>query len=74
MPAPDEKIVDASGKLVLPGLVEIHSHGCVGYDFSNADEEGVKQMCSWYAAKGVTTVLATTMTNEYESYKRRSEP
>ena len=70
MPAPDEKIVDASGKLVLPGLVEIHSHGCVGYDFSNADEEGVKQMCSWYAAKGVTTVLATTMTNEYESYKK----
>ena len=72
-PMPGEEVVDAAGKLVLPGLIEIHSHGCVGYDFSNADEEGLKQMCAWYAAKGVTTVLATTMTNEYESYKRAVE-
>lgn len=67
--AEGEEILDAGGMLVLPGLVEIHSHGCVGYDFSGADEEGVRKMCSWYAENGITTVLATTMTNEFESYK-----
>ena len=37
-------VADGEGKLLLPGLLEIHSHGCVGEDFSTSDEKGVEKM------------------------------
>ena len=33
----DKEEIDASGLKILPGLVDIHSHGAVGHDFSDAD-------------------------------------
>ena len=66
---PGEEVVNAEGLDVLPGLVDIHSHGRVGEDFSNADIAGIEKMCRSYAECGITTVLATTMTNEPELYK-----
>ena len=55
--------MDCAGLTLLPGLVDIHSHGCAGFDFDHADEEQLKAMCSCYLRHGVTTVLATLMTN-----------
>lgn len=54
---------DLSGKMLLPGLVDVHSHGCIGYDFSTATVDEMQKMCRHYAERGVTSVLATTMTN-----------
>ena len=53
---------DASGCYVVPGFVEIHSHGAVGEDFSDGRAEGLQPMADYYAAHGVTSFLATTMT------------
>lgn len=39
----DKEEIDASGLKVLPGLVDIHSHGAVGHDFSDADATGLKK-------------------------------
>lgn len=61
---PGEEVVYADGKKVLPGLVDIHTHGRVGADFSFATEKNLQEMCRSYADCGVTSVLATTMTNE----------
>lgn len=65
----DEEL-DCSGRMLLPGLVEIHSHGCVGEDFSTSDGEGVEKMRRYYLENGITTVLATTMTEEFSRYRR----
>lgn len=54
---------DCSGLTVLPGLVDIHTHGCAGYDFDHADAEQLAEMCRCYLRHGVTSVLATLMTN-----------
>lgn len=54
--------VDCGGKLVLPGLVDIHSHACKGYDFCTATEDEMDEMCGFYADNGVTSVAATGMT------------
>lgn len=64
---PGEDMVYAAGKKILPGLVDIHTHGRAGADFSFATEENLRDMCRSYAACGVTSVLATTMTNEPEA-------
>ena len=68
--AEGEEVLEAFGKKILPGLVDIHTHGRAGEDFSFADEEVLKKLCASYAASGVTAVLATTMTNEPETMKR----
>ena len=36
-----EDAIDLQGKTVIPGLVEVHSHGAVGADFSDGDYEGL---------------------------------
>lgn len=58
-----EEVVYAEGSYVLPGLVDIHSHGRAGEDFSFVTEEKIQKLCDSYAACGVTAVLGTTMTN-----------
>lgn len=59
--------VDAQGAYVIPGLVDIHTHGGVGEDFSDGKPEGLQPMADYYAAHGVTSYLATTMTLKEET-------
>lgn len=58
----DATILDASGCLVLPGFVDVHVHGAVGYDTMDASVDGLVAMAQFYAQHGVTGFLATTMT------------
>ncbi len=55
---------------LIPGLVEIHSHGAMLCDHSNGDADGMARMASYYAENGVTSFLATTMTHPEEKILR----
>lgn len=54
----DEKI-DLGGAYLIPGLTDAHTHGRDGYDFTSADEQGMKTMLKGYASRGVTTLFPT---------------
>ncbi len=58
--------VDAAGALVLPGLVDIHTHGAGGRLFNEADDDAWQTVLDVQLAHGVTTVLPTTMTASLE--------
>lgn len=58
----DAETVDAKGGYVLPGFIDVHIHGYLGEDTSNADSEGVRKMAAGLVKNGVTAFLPTTMT------------
>ena len=59
--------IDAGGKRVVPGVIDVHSHGCIGIDTMDAK---FKEMCAFLGKKGTTSWLATTMTMDTESLRR----
>ncbi len=59
---PGEADMDAGGGYLIPGLVDIHTHGAWGEDFSDGRPEGLSRLSDWYASNGVTSFLATTVT------------
>ena len=58
----DKTVIDAKGLKVLPGLVDVHSHGAFGHDFSDADPEGLKIILKYEKSHGVTSYCPTSMT------------
>lgn len=58
----DGEIIDAEGLLVLPGLVDIHSHGAAGEDFSDGNPEGLKKILRYERCCGITSYCPTSMT------------
>lgn len=53
---------DLGGAYVLPGLVDVHTHGCSGFDFSTSTVEELAVMAKTHARLGVAGFLATSMT------------
>ncbi|MBQ6622412.1 MAG: N-acetylglucosamine-6-phosphate deacetylase [Mogibacterium sp.] len=58
---------DLGGSKVLPGLVDIHTHGNSGADFSDGDTDGLFRMARYLASNGVTSFAPATMTLPYET-------
>ena len=54
--------LDASGCYVIPGLVDVHFHGCVGEDFSDATPEGLQKIADFELSQGVTYICPAGMT------------
>ena len=57
----DCTVIDAEGLYVIPGLVDVHSHGAVGCDFSDGEPEGLYRILAYEYAHGITTYCPTSM-------------
>lgn len=61
-PYEGEEIIDAASKRVIPGLIDIHTHGSVGFDTCDNNAEGLLKITRFMAENGITSYLPTTMT------------
>lgn len=69
----DEELVDASGKIVVPGFIDVHSHGGYGSDNMDADPEVINEMINRMLEEGITSYFPTTMTQSDENIERALE-
>lgn len=58
----EEEVIDAAGKYVIPGLVDIHTHGCGGVDACNSNKEIIDTLSYTQGKAGITSFCPTTMT------------
>lgn len=57
-----EEIIDCEFKRVIPGLIDVHTHGSVGFDTCDNNAEGLSAITKFMAENGITAYLPTTMT------------
>ena len=61
-PRPGDEVFDADGLTLIPGFVDIHSHGRGGFDFCDATDEAFDAIGRGKLADGVTSFLSTGLT------------
>lgn len=63
---PDDRRIDGRGACALPGFVDLHLHGSMGADVMDGSVEALSGLCDFLTRGGVTSFLATTMTDSPE--------
>lgn len=68
-----EEIIDAKGRIIIPGFIDVHSHGGYGVDSMDADSEKISDMTTKMLQEGITSYFPTTITQSYENIERTLE-
>lgn len=68
--AVENTLLEAEGMYLIPGLTDIHLHGCVGYDFCDGTPEAIEAMAVYEAQNGITTICPATMTLDDDTLTR----
>ena len=65
--------VDLDGAFVIPGLIDIHTHGNSGHDFSDGDAAGLRSIARYLAKHGVTSFAPASMSLPEEQLRAAYE-
>ena len=63
----DTEVIDVAGKTIIPGFIDVHSHGGYDFDAMDGDAEALDKMVNEMIYEGVTTYFPTTMTQSHEN-------
>ena len=66
----DGDVLDASEMYLIPGLTDLHFHGCMGRDFCEGTEEAIRALAGYELAHGVTQMCPATMSFDEETLSR----
>ena len=57
-----KEVLDGEGAYAIPGLIDLHFHGCKGDDFCDNSMEAIERIAEYEASVGVTAIAPATMT------------
>lgn len=72
-PSADDEILDAGGRIAVPGFFDIHTHGRSNADFSDGTPEAFQTVGEGKIKDGVTSFLATTLTLDESEIRKTFE-
>jgi N-acetylglucosamine-6-phosphate deacetylase len=67
----DAAELDCSGKRILPGFIDIHTHGGAGVDFNHASADDIRDVTRFFSSCGVTSYLPTLLADSPEIMERQ---
>ncbi|HAZ4463018.1 TPA: N-acetylglucosamine-6-phosphate deacetylase [Listeria monocytogenes] len=65
-----EEVIDAKGQKLVPGFIDVHSHGGYSFDAMDADPEALRKQVNGMLNEGITTYFPTTMTQSHENIEK----
>lgn len=68
IPDTDAERIDCGGMYLIPGMIDVHTHGRAGYDFTTVPRDKMEAVLLDYAAAGTTTVLPTLASAPFEDW------
>ena len=66
----DGEVYDVKGKAVVPGFIDIHTHGGCGFDVNAASKEDLEKIGHFFATQGTTTWLCSILTDTKEQTEK----
>ena len=66
----DEELFSGEEDFLLPGLIDIHFHGCLGKDFCDGTREAVSTLAKYEAEHGITGICPATLTLPVEELEK----
>ncbi len=67
---PEGEVLDGGGCYAIPGMIDLHFHGCMGADFCDGTREALEKIAEYEASVGVTAICPATMTLPVEELER----
>ncbi|MFI3175089.1 MAG: N-acetylglucosamine-6-phosphate deacetylase [Bacillota bacterium] len=65
----DGVTINGEGLYAIPGLIDLHFHGCMGYDVCDGTEEALEKIANYEVQQGITCMAPATMTLPVETLK-----